>query len=96
MIFSIHTPNIVLFNNSFESYIIAEKHARELLDKSHIKFITIKQDDILLTTIFKKGYDIYAWWKLKKLLNDNLVKDFFIIEKEGIKNYYAILKQKKP
>jgi len=90
--FTIHTPNIVLFNNSFETYLIAEKHAQELLEKSHIKFISIKQDGTPVQVLFKKGYKKYAWWQLKKQLNDNVVKDFVVVELNGVKNYYAILK----
>jgi alpha-D-ribose 1-methylphosphonate 5-triphosphate diphosphatase PhnM len=90
--FTIHTPNIVLFNNSFETFEQAEINAQQLLDKSHVKFISIRQDNKPVQVLFKKGYKKYAWWQLKKHLNDNVVKDFIVVELNGVKNYYAILK----
>jgi hypothetical protein len=90
--FTIHTPNIVLFNNSFETFEQAESNAQLLLNKSHVKFISIKQDNKPVQVLFKKGYKKYAWWQLKKLLNENVIKDFFVVELNEIKNYYAILK----
>lgn len=92
MKYYIKLPNTLVDHNGFESYEDADAAARMITKNTSIRFVSVFVGKILLTTIIKAKYNLYNFKQFSALDKAKKISDYFILQQNGITNYYIKIK----
>lgn len=91
--FKILIPNLICETNYFETFEEAETTAKLILKSSNFRFVSLFQNDVLLTIFIKSGYELYNFKAFCYLDEIGKISDYFILNTEGVNNYYIKIKK---
>lgn len=91
--FKILIPNLICETNYFETFDEAETTAKLILKSSNFRFVSLFQNDVLLTIFIKNGYELYNFKAFCYLDEIGKISDYFILNTEGVNNYYIKIKK---
>lgn len=91
--YKILIPNLICETNYFDTFVEAETTAKLILKGSNFRFVSLFENDKLLTIFIKNGYELYNFKAFCRLDEINKIVDYFILNHEGTENYYIKLKK---
>jgi hypothetical protein len=93
--FKLLIPNVKTDQLFFDTYEAAEFQAKTMLKNYAFRFVSLFNDNKLITVFIKPGYSIFNFKAFKALEHAGQIADYFILNHEGNENYYIKLKSKK-
>jgi hypothetical protein len=93
--FKLLIPNVKTDQLFFDTYEAAEFQAKTMLKNYAFRFVSLFNDNKLVTVFIKPGYSIFNFKAFKALEHAGQIADYFILNHEGHENYYIKLKSKK-
>lgn len=91
--FKILIPNLICETNYFETFDEAQTTAKLILKSSNFRFVSLFQNDQLLTIFIKNGYELYNFKSFCYFDEVGKISDYFILNVENTDNYYIKLKK---